>query len=278
MTPRMLIAEWTDIFRRSGIPDPETDASVLLSSVTQRPPLNLRLDSDSVLDDISLERFRTLADRRLSREPLQYILNETFFCGLSFYVDSRVLIPRPETELLCEWAESILAWYESPVLLDLCCGSGCLGITLKRRRPDASVFCSDISQDAIHVAEMNAARLHADVHFLKGDLFAPVGQRRFHLIVSNPPYIPGTACLSLQPEVMCEPASALNGGPDGLNFYRRICREASGHLLTGGTLLMELGDDESGDVRDMMHDAGFTDVEIRSDYQSLPRMISGMMI
>ena len=225
MTPRMLIAEWTDIFRRSGIPDPETDASVLLSSVTQRPPLNLRLDSDSVLDDISLERFSVLAKRRLSREPLQYILNETFFCGLSFYVDPRVLIPRPETELLCEWAESILLRYESPALLDLCCGSGCLGITLKRMHPDASVFCSDISQDAIHVAEMNAVRLHADVHFLTGDLFAPVGQRRFHLIISNPPYIPGRECLSLQPEVMCEPASALIGGPDGLDYYRRICRE-----------------------------------------------------
>lgn len=277
MTPRSLIAEWARVFRDAGIPDPETDAAVLLASLTLRPPLDLRVDDDSELDGDSLSRFRVLARRRLAREPLQYILGEAPFCGLLFRVDPRVLIPRPETELLCEWAESVLARYSSPYVLDLCCGSGCLGIALKLRMPDASVFCSDISADAIDVAKLNASRLNADVRFINGDLFAPFDRFRFHLIVSNPPYIPAATCLSLQPEVMREPSSALNGGADGLDFYRRICAEASDYLVPGGALLMELGDGESGEVESIMRKAGFSELEIRYDYQSLPRMIGGVL-
>ena len=277
MTPRDLILIWSERFRAAGIPDPAVDASLLLSFLTERPPLILRLDADTELDNDLILTFESLAFRRLKREPLQYILREGVFCGRVFHVDPRVLIPRPETELLCEWAEDLLSRFDSADILDLCCGSGCIGISVKLDHPSVSVFCSDVSHDALQVARANASRLHADVRFVQGDLFSPWGNRCFHMIICNPPYIPSDDCLSLQPEVLREPLSALDGGPDGLSIYRRICMESPRHLMPGGILLMELGDGESDMVESLMLNAGFSSVTVRCDYQALPRMICGTL-
>ena len=277
MTPRDLIRKAADSFRRAGVPDPEYDSSVLLSSLTGQAPLLLRVDTETILDDDMHDRFQALCERRLRREPLQYILGETSFCGFLFHVDPRVLIPRPETELLCEWALDALSGADRPKVLDLCCGSGCLGITLKLRLPAASVWASDLSADALAVARENASRLNADVCFVRSDLFADLTGESFDLIVSNPPYIPSAECGTLQPEVMREPLSALDGGNDGLALYRRICREAPHHLRPGGFLMMETGDGEAASVSFLMRESGFTAIEIRNDYQSLPRMIGGTL-
>ena len=278
MNPRELIRATEASFRFAGIPDPEYDSSVLLSHLTGRSPLSLRLDEDTVLDADTLARFDSLRERRLQREPLQYILEEAPFCGRLFYVDPRVLIPRPETELLFEWALEILAGKTCPKILDLCCGSGCLGISLKLSIPSATVLASDLSGDALDVARLNASRLNADIGFVQGDLFAAVTDHDFDLIVSNPPYISTDECRALQPEITHEPHCALDGGTDGLAFYRRICRDAPCHLVPGGSLLMELGDGESAQVSSLVKEAGFTAVEIRNDYQSLPRMICGRIL
>lgn len=276
MTPRSLLRAVAERFREAGIPDPENDSALLLSSVCGKPALELRLDEDSQLDEIALTRFSLLSERRLLREPLQYILEETFFFGRLFHVDSRVLIPRPETELLCEWALEILADIPSPSALDLCCGSGCIGLSLKLGCPSARIVLSDLSADALAVAMGNASAFGADVRFLQGDLFAPVpAGDRFHLIVSNPPYIPASECCSLQAEVLREPLMALDGGPDGLSFYRRICQDAPNHLLPGGFLLMELGDQEAPAVKSILLRSGFRDISVRSDFHHLPRMIAG---
>ena len=275
MTPRELIRDTAESFRRAGVPDPEYDSALLLSSLTGLPPLSLRLDTDTLLDDVTLEGFQSLCLRRVQREPLQYILRETVFCGYAFRVDPRVLIPRPETELLCEWALEKLSERKQSKVLDLCCGSGCIGVTLKLRSPFASVLASDLSGDALDVAKLNAARLSADVSFVRSDLFAEFPKETFDLIVSNPPYIPSSECRRLQPEVMAEPQTALDGGEDGLSFYRRICREAPLRLCHGGFLLMELGDGESATVSALMRESGFTSIEVRNDYHSLPRMIGG---
>ena len=277
MNPRDLIRSASESFRRAGIPDPEYDSSMLLSVLTGQAPLLLRMDTDTCLDQDMLARFQALCNRRLLREPLQYILGETSFCGFTFHVDSRVLIPRPETELLCEWALELVPAGRPVRVLDLCTGSGCLGVSLKLLRPGAVVTASDLSPDALDVAGLNAARLHADVRFLQGDLFGAVADEVFDLIVSNPPYIPSSDCRTLQPEVMREPSSALDGGADGLDFYRRICREAPSHLAAGGALLMELGDGEADRVASVLRESGFRSVEIRNDYQSLPRMIGGTL-
>lgn len=277
MTPRDLIREAAVLFRHAGVPDPEYDSALLLSHLCGRPPLMLRLDTDTALDDGTISRFRALCGRRLKREPLQYILGEASFCGFPFYVDPRVLIPRPETELLCEWALELIPSGRKTDILDLCCGSGCIGISLKLSRPAASVCLSDISADALDVAARNAARLNADVAICRSDLFSDLPVSGFDIIVSNPPYIPSPDCASLQAEVMKEPLSALDGGDDGLCFYRRICSEAPRHLKPGGFLLMELGDSQADRVRSLMDKSGFVSVTVRKDYQSLERMICGMI-
>ena len=277
MTPRDLIRGAAESFRLAGIPDPEYDSALLLSSLCGRPPLALRLDAETEMNPETAGRFRALCARRLRREPLQYILGETSFCGFVFRVDPRVLIPRPETELLCEWAREFIPAGRPVRVLDLCTGSGCLAVSLKLLCPDAVVTAADLSGDALDVAMLNAARLRADVCFRRGDLFGAVPDEVFDLIVSNPPYIPSADCGALQPEVMREPSSALDGGTDGLDFYRRICREAPARLSPGGTLLMELGDGEADRVAAVLRESGFPSVEIRNDYQSLPRMIRGTL-
>ena len=275
MTPRNLIRDAAESFRGAGVPDPEFDSGQLLSRVCGRPPLSLLLDTDTALDNSVIDRFRVLCDRRIRREPLQYILEDAPFCGRLFHVDPRVLIPRPETELLCEWATEIISGCGKPDALDLCCGSGCLGISLKLNYPPASVWLSDISADALDVAKQNSLCLGADVCFFRSDLFSSLPPRVFDLIVSNPPYIPSGECKVLQPEVSAEPITALDGGADGLDYYRRICRESPRYLRPGGWLLMELGDGECTAVKDLLSLNGFSDITIRSDYQSIDRMIGG---
>ena len=186
-----------------------------------------------------------------------------------------VLIPRPETELLCEWAVEKISGVEIPKILDLCCGSGCIGITLKKRLPFSAVTLTDISCAAADIARKNADRLSADVTVMTGDLFENI-QDDFDLIISNPPYIPKSECGDLQEEVRREPVTALDGGIDGLDFYRRICRKASGYLRGNGTLMFELGDGQHGAVQRMMEESGFTDIEIRKDFQDISRMIAGI--
>ncbi len=170
MNPRELIRSTAETFRAAGIPDPDTDAALLLSHLLRRPPLELRLDTDTELDSAVLDAFAALAGRRAERVPVQYLLNESPFYRRMFHVDTRVLIPRPETELLCEWALSVISGLSSPRVLDLCCGSGCIGLTVKAERPDAIVTLSDISRDALDVAAANAARYSLQVSLRCGDL------------------------------------------------------------------------------------------------------------
>ncbi len=271
MTPRQLLRQTASAFRQAGIPDPEVDASLILSYVTGREPLDLRLDTTTLLSEDLLQQFQQLAAQRLTRRPLQYLLGRQSFLGRDFFVNESVLIPRPETELLAEKANQALKHLSGhPAALDLCCGSGVLAVSMALDVPNAAVTAVDLSADALAVAMHNAEQLHADVHFLQGDLFSPVQDMRFDVIVSNPPYIPSEECRTLQAEVMQEPMLALDGGKDGLDFYRRIAHEAADHLLPGGVLLLEVGDGEANKVAAML--AGYT-VQIHEDYQHIPRMI-----
>ena len=263
-------------FRAAGIPDPEFDSAALLASLCGRNPLSLRLDMETEIDQETEGRYRSLCARRIRREPLQYITGESRFCGYSFAVTPSVLIPRPETELLCEWAVEKIPVDASPRILDLCCGSGCIGITLKLRIPSSAVYMSDLSSAAADVARRNAERLSADVSVGTGDLFENIRDRNFDLIISNPPYIPENECSLLQEEVKKEPLTALDGGNDGLDFYRRICREAPDYLRRGGILMFELGDGQHSAVGKMMEESGFQSVEIRKDFRQISRMISGL--
>ncbi len=271
MNPRALLKATASAFRNAGIPDPEVDAALLLSHVTGQPPLSLRLDMTTVLSDDVLTRFDALVSRRLTRQPLQYLLNTQPFLGRDFYVDERVLIPRPETELLAERAIAALREHPHPVALDLCCGNGALAVSMALEVPGAQVHAADLSPDALAVTAKNAELLGASVTLHQGDLFAAVPEIAFDVIVSNPPYIPSADCLTLQEEVRREPMMALDGGTDGLNFYRRIASDAPNFLRPGGVLLLEVGFDQAEAVMALLAD--FADVQAHEDYQHIPRMI-----
>lgn len=271
MNPRALLKATASAFRDAGIPDPEVDAALLLSHVTGQPPLSLRLDMTTVLSDDVLTRFDALVSRRLTRQPLQYLLNTQPFLGRDFYVDERVLIPRPETELLAERAIAALREHPHPIALDLCCGSGALAVSMSLEVPGAQVHAADLSPDALAVTAKNAELLGASVTLHQGDLFAAVPENAFDVIVSNPPYIPSADCLTLQEEVRREPMMALDGGADGLDFYRQIARSAPHFLRPGGVLLLEVGFDQAEAVMALLAD--FADVQAHEDYQHIPRMI-----
>ncbi len=258
--------------RTAGVPDPAWDSGQLMSRVTGLAPLMARL-SERELTAEEAAAFDALVQRRLQREPLQYILGTQDFCGRSFAVDGRVLIPRPETELLAERAVRALQDFGPGAhALDLCCGSGCLGITLALEAPSAQVDMADLSEDALAVTRKNAERLGAQVSLLRGDLWDAVDARQYQLIVSNPPYIPDADCLALQAEVMREPPMALKGGMDGLDFYRRIAAGLRKHLLPGGVLLLEVGFDQAERVAELLRAAG-CETACHEDYQHILRMV-----
>ena len=273
MTPRELIRRTAELFRAGGIPDPENDAALLLAHLTGRPVLELRLDTDTHPEATVLSAYNELAEKRLGRIPLQYLLGEAPFCRRLFKVDPRVLIPRPETELLCEWALDTLRDIPAPRVLDLCCGSGCIGLTVKAERPDALVMLSDLSEDALNVAAVNAVRLSLDVSVRQSDLLEGLSGSVFDLIISNPPYIPSSVCDDLQPEVMKEPRLALDGGTDGCALYRRLIEAAPPFLVHGGKLLMEIGIHEADYLSALLSQQGYREVEIREDYAGIERMI-----
>ena len=258
--------------RAAGVPDPAWDSGQLMSRVTGLAPLMARLSERELTGEEAMA-FDALVQRRLQREPLQYILGTQDFCGRSFAVDGRVLIPRPETELLAERAVRALQDFGPGAhALDLCCGSGCLGITLALEAPSAQVDMADLSEDALAVTRKNAERLGAQASLLRGDLWDAVDARQYQLIVSNPPYIPDADCLALQAEVMREPPMALKGGMDGLDFYRRIAAGLRKHLLPGGVLLLEVGFDQAERVAELLRAAG-CETACHEDYQHILRMV-----
>ncbi len=273
ISPRVLIRQASARLSQAGISDPETDASLILAHLTGKQPLSLRLDVETILPEKTVTAFELMISRRMKREPVQYILGQVSFCGRIFSVSPGILIPRPETELLSAWAVQEAASIPAPRILDLCCGSGCIGITMALSLPRSSVTLTDISPEAVSVSSGNAERLNAPVRILQGDLFNPVKNEVFDLIISNPPYIPSEECPLLQEEVRFEPSLALDGGKDGLDFYRRIASMSAARLVPGGLLMMELGFGQASAVVNLLAAAGMKKIQIRKDYAGIERMI-----
>ena len=218
-------------------------------------------------------------NRVLPHTPIQYIMGTTKFCGINFLVDERVLIPRPETEMLVEVAEEF--FYERRKtkderrILDLCTGSGCIAISLTKRLPDCKIVASDISDEALEVARWNADSKDGAgrIKFIKSDLFEYI-DGKFDIIVSNPPYIARYEFYTLQKEVLEEPRIALDGGEDGLDFYARILRDAPYYLNDGGYLVMEMGYGQRRSIEKMINrTVGLQVVEVRKDYNGIDRVI-----
>jgi len=278
MTIRQAIVKAEQAFEAAGVPDPRTDAEWILSHVCGLDRMRMLLAGANELTPEQEQRFSSLLLSRVQRKPLQYLLGVQYFYGLPYQVDSRVLIPRQETEELCELGIAHLrALGGTPRALDLCTGSGAIAVTLKHECPFADVSASDLSVDALALAQSNANANGAEIHFHQGDLFVPLEGRRFDLILSNPPYIPTRDCENLQAEVMQEPRMALDGGADGLDFYRRIATEAPAHLTESGMLAVESGDGETEAIASLFRAAGLCSVTIHKDLYGMPRMVSAYM-
>lgn len=252
----MTISEWLhhagEVLSESGCPDPAVDARWIAEDMLNMTTSALRFEGQKVIPPEALQKMNECLQRRMQGEPVQYILKKSDFMGMRFYVDNRVLIPRQDTESLVEAVVIALQGRKNPRVLDLCTGSGCIGLSIATLTPGARVTLADVSSGALEVAKKNAHELNAEVTLRHGDLFDAVGREKFDLIVSNPPYIPTAEVSQLQAEVRYEPALALDGGLDGLDFYRRIIREAPAHLSENGSIYLEVGMGEAQDVLEML--------------------------
>jgi len=272
----------TEFLARKGVDSPRLQTELLLAHLLQRPRMQLYLNFERTLTPAQVESLRALVKRRGSREPLQHILGTTSFCGLEIAVNRHALIPRPETELLAErgWTflNSLSALNPQPsTALDFGTGSGCLAIALAHHCPAARIHAVDLSPPALALARDNAARhgLAERIEFLEGDGFAavPAGSL-FDLIISNPPYIPSAEIATLQPEVRdYDPCAALDGGPEGLDYYRRLAAEAGPFLKTGGRLMLECGDGQAPRVQDILEQQKWIVEAIQEDYNHIPRIV-----
>lgn len=224
-------------------------------------------------EDADPERLTPRLLRRLMGEPVAYILGQREFYGRIFKVSPAVLIPRPETEHLVEAALQHLP--ANATVLDLCTGSGCVAISLQLERPDCCVTATDLSHDALVIAQTNATTLNAAITLLQGDLFAPVAGQRFALIVSNPPYIATADAHLVQGDVRFEPRLALASGTDGLDLIRRMINAAPDHLKPGGWLMFEHGFEQAASCRELLAQAGFTQIKTLPDLAGLERVTLG---
>ncbi len=260
----------------AGVPDPKTDTDFLLCHVLGCPRMALALCGQDALTQEQERHFLSLLAKRQKRTPLQYLLGTQGFYGRVFDVSSDVLIPRPETETLCEQALLRLQGQTAPRVLDVCTGSGAIAITLKLEHPSAAITATELSEAALRVAKRNAERLGAKVTFLQGDLLSPVAGQQFDLIVSNPPYIESKLCQTLQAEVLREPLMALDGGADGLRFYRRLAKESPMLLSPGGWLLLEIGDTQSDAVTALLSPC-FAGIQTLPDLCGKPRVVAARL-
>lgn len=250
------VLNWTKEFLASkGVLNSRLESEWLLCAATGLDRVGLYLNYEKPLIDSELSVFRAMVARRARREPLQHILGTQEFCGLEFEVTPDVLIPRHDTEVLV--AEAIARKPAARSVLDIGTGSGCVAVAMALQLAQTNVTATDISTAALAVAARNAKRHAVSIEFLCGSLFAPLIGRRFDLIVSNPPYIPENDIAALEPEVRdFDPHGALNGGSDGLNFYRALIPEAIDYLNPGGFLLFEIGIGQADEVTQLFLTAG----------------------
>ena len=277
MKYRELLNKGVAMLRQAGIADADTDGWYLLEYASGMSRNDYFLHMEEEASGELTEAYGRLLEKRCTWIPLQYLTGEQEFMGLTFSVNPHVLVPRQDTETLVEQVEKRLS--PGMRVLDLCTGSGCILISLLARVPGVSGLGTDISEEALATAESNADRLGvADrAQWARGDLFAPV-EGRFDVIVSNPPYIPREDIDGLMPEVAdFEPRGALDGGDDGLDFYRRITSEASEYLEAGGRLFFEIGCDQARDVTALMEKAGFVHVATVRDLSGLDRVVCGCL-
>ena len=300
MTVLEAIQKSTDFLAKKGVESPRLQTELLLAHLLKLPRMKLYLNFERVLTPAETDALREFVKRRGQREPLQHITGSTSFCGLEIAVNRHALVPRPETELLAELGWNFLSTLNSQpsTCLDFGTGTGCIAIALAVKCPTAKIVATDVSADALALAMRNAVRngVAERIEFLQGDGLAAlqnVGQAsclslsdekktgtggtpvlRFDLIISNPPYIPSAEIATLEPEVRdFDPRGALDGGADGLDYYRLLASQAPAFLKPGGKVMLELGDGQAEAVRKIFETEKWVVEAVKEDYSHRPRIL-----
>ena len=276
-TVKELISLGKGVLHASGYDCFETDAERLLEHVIGMNKAELFLNHAKTIDEEKQKLYEALVDRVAGGEPLHYVMGEAYFMGHCFKVNPHVLIPRPETEVLCEMAiRELSACDRDTNVLDLCTGSGALAVSIALAVEKSNLTASDISEEAMATAEANAKALGVSsrIDFIKSDLFDELAGREYDLIVTNPPYIRKSDMANLPTEVRDhEPLLALDGGIDGLDFYNRIAKDSVNYLNAEGILLAEIGCDQGAQVKAAFEAAGFSEVSISKDLSGRDRVV-----
>ena len=281
MTIREFLEEIIRVFKKAGVESPEAEARQLACHVLSCSPAFLVSHADDEVDDKLLLASAALINERCKGRPLQYVLGSANFYGIDLAVDERVLIPRPETELLAEEAIAALKEKPFPKALDLCTGSGAIAAAVAANVPKARVVATELSPRAFMLARVNL-RPYENVKVLRGDLFGALAEDDppFDAILTNPPYIPTDVIPTLSREVKDhEPLMALDGGADGLDIIRRIIKEAPEHLKSGGILLMETGHDQGAAVVELAAQTGaYREARIIKDLAGRDRILRAVRL
>ncbi len=279
MTVLEVISKSSEFLAKKGVDSPRLQTELLLAHVLQMPRMKLYLNFERKLADAELDSLRELVKRRGQREPLQHLVGSTSFCGLEIAVTRHVLIPRPETELLAEAGWQFLSTLnpQPSTALDFGTGSGCIAIALAAKCPSAHIVALDLSAEALALAQQNAAKNDGAerIEFRRGDGFTTLKpDERFDLIISNPPYIASAEIETLQPEVRDhDPRGALDGGADGLAFYRRLATEAATFLKPGGKLMLEFGAGQADTISAILVAQNWQIESVQPDYTKRLRFL-----
>jgi len=306
MTVLEAIQKSTEFLAKKGVESPRLQTELLLAHLLKMPRMKLYLNFDRVLVPTEIDSLRELIKRRGQREPLQHIVGSTSFCGHEIIVSRAALIPRPETELLAELGWKFLVTRHSSLVtaLDFGTGTGCIAIALAAKCPNAKITALDVSAEALALAKQNAAQnqVAERIEFLHGDGFAAfqsegrvprvpnqndgdeVGDsqrsslREFDLLISNPPYIASAEIETLDPEVKdFDPRGALDGGADGLDFYRRLAAEAKPFLKPDGKIMLEFGDGQADAIKLIFENEKWIVEAVQDDYSQRARIITASL-
>lgn len=279
MTVLEAIQKTADFLTPKGVESPRLQAELLLAHVLKLPRMKLYLNFARELVPAEVDAFRELVRRRAQREPLQHLVGSVSFCGLEIASNRNALIPRPETEVLAQLGWEFLQQHPSaePTAFDFGTGTGCLPVSLAVNCPRARLWAGDISGEALALAQANAARhgVAERIRFVAGDGFTALApDQRFDLLISNPPYIPAAEIATLQPEVRdFDPRLALDGGADGLEFYRILAGQGGARLNPGGKIMVEFGDGQAPALAEIFSRENWIVEAVRQDYSPRDRFL-----
>ena len=257
MTIKQLLTKGTIILKSNNVESPKLKARLLLQYVLNKKREQLIIYDSEEITPKQERAYMLNLEKLVKGTPLQHITNSQEFMKMNFFVDNNVLIPRPDTETLVEEVIKIAKEYANPVILDLCTGSGAIAVSLAKYIPNSKVYASDISKKALEVAKINTKNneVENNIEFIESNLFEKIKNIKFDIIVSNPPYIRTEVINNLDIEVQQEPIIALDGGEDGLNFYKEIVEQAYSYLKLGSYLCFEIGYDQKIDVIEIIENS-----------------------